>query len=306
MFENVPEWLTEKVNGLRETVDAALREQVYYEAAGWTIAWYLRMDITDLAGDDFIPFPGKEEITKGDLLPHAFVNRAIQVAETLFLLRSSPGFAEQRRRLEKKSLRPMFFEMLAAKQFFKAGFEIYARQEIGVRGEDFDFIAKRGEEAVNVEVTALTADEFSEKTILNALRHKRKQLPNNAPAVLYCVLPEHWLGQGRNWNATLEGVANNFFSGTRRINVVVFWVEEHIDRGGGMAGGALVLTRMPYGNANPRHPADFSFLFGGMRTQIAREAVATGDGLESLEKSSYDSEFFRWIDHLVPPPKEAR
>ena len=133
MFDNVPEWLTEKVNGLRETVDPAVREQVYYEAAGWTIAWYLRMDITNLSGEDFIPFRGKDKIDKGDLLPHAFVNRAIQVAETLFLLRSSPGFAEQRSRLEKKSLRPMFFEMLAAKQFFKAGFKIFARQETGAR-----------------------------------------------------------------------------------------------------------------------------------------------------------------------------
>ncbi len=240
------------------------------------------------------------------MLPHAFVNRAIQVAETLFLLRSSPGFAEQRSRLEKKSLRPMFFEMLAAKQFFKAGFKIFARQETGVRGEDFDFTAKRGENMVNVEVTALTADEFSEKTISNALRHKRTQLPNNAPAVLYCALPEHWLEQSRNWNEILEDVANRFLARTRRINVVVFWAEEHIDRRDVVGGGALFLTSMPYANTNPRHPADFDFLFGGMRSQIAHRAIATGDGLEVLEESSYDSEFFRWINHLVPPPKEVR
>ncbi len=79
-----------------------------------------------------------------------------------------------------------------------------------------------------------------------------------------------------------------------------------MDRGNGAAGGGLVLIRKPYANTNPRHPADLGFLFGGMRTQIFREAMATGDGLESLEESSYDSEFFRWIDHLVPPPKEVR
>ena len=111
-------------------------------------------------------------------------------AETLFLLRSSPAFAELRKRLEKRALRSSFFEMLAAKQFLKAGFEIDARHPTGVRGQDFDFVATRDNKALNVEVTALQANEFSETTILNALRNKRKQLPADAPAVICCAIPE--------------------------------------------------------------------------------------------------------------------
>ena len=34
MFDNVPDWLTERVKGLRDTVDPAERGQVYYEASG--------------------------------------------------------------------------------------------------------------------------------------------------------------------------------------------------------------------------------------------------------------------------------
>jgi hypothetical protein len=64
-----------------------------------------------------------------------------------------------------RDLRSTYFEAYAARMFFERGYEIRARPEAGVRGEDFDFQAVRGEETVNVEVTALTPSEFSLQTV---------------------------------------------------------------------------------------------------------------------------------------------
>jgi hypothetical protein len=84
----------------------------------------------------------------------------------LFNLRSTVSFLEICRRL-KRDIRSGFFEAFSARMFFDSGFEILATPEIQQR-EDFDFKAVRGVETINVEVTALTASEFSEKTVLSA------------------------------------------------------------------------------------------------------------------------------------------
>jgi len=306
VFENVPNWLTEKVKGLGPIIDPANREQIYYATSVWTIAYYLRKNVQAEDVEVFFDPPGEEPVNEFDALWHAHVNRVILVAETLFLLRSSPGFSELRKRLEERELRPSFFEMLAAKQFLKAGFEIDARYPTGIRGQDFDFVATRDNEVVNVEVTALRADEFSVKTMLNALLHKRKQLPDDAPAVIYCAIPEEWLAQPVNWDEVLEEIAGRFLRGTRRVNAVVFWAEQHIDFNHGVPGGALVLIRKPYLNENPRYPSNLSFLFDGKRSEPVHEAIATGTGFDQLETDSYESEFFRWIDHLLPTGGNGR
>jgi hypothetical protein len=298
LFPNVPDWLTEKVRELRDTD----RGRLYYRAAGWTIAWYLRKDIQARDVDDFFEPPGEAPTSGNDPLWQQHVNRAIDVAETLFQLRSSPGFEEQRKRLTTRPLRSTYFEMLAAKQFLKAGFQISARPEVGRLGDDFDFTATAGDVLVNVEVTALTGKQPSDATVLNALREKRRQLPTDAPAVVYCVIPENWQRQAPpNWDDFLQKIVSQFFRDTKRVNVVVFWMEEHIIIAGGR-GAALTVVRKPYVNQNARHAMDVSLFFSGQRSEPLREALATADadGLRALEAASRNSEFFRWVDHLNP------
>jgi hypothetical protein len=298
LFEKVPEWLTDKVRGLRSSPYQD-RESIYFNAAGWTIAWYLQRDIRG-EKDPFFEFPTQAGVVETNHpLWQAHVNRGILVAETLFLMRNSPGFEEQRKRMAERSIRPAFFEMLSAKQFLKNKFEISARPERGKRGDDFDFIATRAGQAVNVEVTALTAEEFSEKTIVNRLSDKRNQVPKTSPAVLFCVVPEHWTSAGNvNWDEVLGRIAGKFFRGTKRINVVIFWIEQHLPIAGG--GSALISVRKPYLNTNTYHQFHAPFLFGGSRRSgDVRRAFITGERLGDLESESYDSEFFRWVDSLV-------
>jgi hypothetical protein len=295
MFSNVPEWLTEKVRSLR-SINPQDRESIYFNAAGWTIAYYLRKNIRDET-DPFFELPS-EPIESNHLLWQAHVNRAILVAETVFLMRNSPGFQEQRKRIAERPIRPAFFEMLAAKQFLKHNFEISARPESGKRGDDFDFIATRAGEIVNVEVTALTAKEFSEKTIVNALNDKRDQVPKTAPAVFFCAIPERWTSAANiDWDERLGRIAANFLRGTKRVNAVVFWCEQRqtIARGG----MGLFVVRKPYKNSNTYHHLEAPFLFDGTRSEDVRHALAACEGLDDLERSSYDSDFFLWVDSLV-------
>jgi hypothetical protein len=298
LFPDVPDWLTNKVRGLRDTD----RGRLYYRAAGWTIAWYLGKNIQARDVDDFFEPPGETPADGNDPLWQQHVNRAIEVAETLFLLRSSAGFEEQRKRLTTRPLRSTFFELLAAKQFLRAGFQISARPEVGRLGEDFDFTATAGDVIVNVEVTALTAKQPTEATVFNALQQKRRQLPKSAPAVVYCVVPENWSHSAINWDDYLQKIVSRFFRGTTTVNVVVFWMEQHIVVDGGR-GAALAIIRKPYVNQNARHAMDTTLFCSGQRSEPLREALATadGDGLRALEKASHNSEFFRWIDYLSPP-----
>jgi hypothetical protein len=306
LFANVPDWLINKVQGLRNEIDPSDRGRLYYAAAGWTIAYYLGKNVQDHDVDEFFEPPGAAPIDGPDTLWQLHVNRVVQIAETLFLLRSTSGFEEQRKRLSTRpaSLRSTYFELLAAKQFFKAGFQISARPETGRSGDDFDFTATAGDIVINVEATALTAKEPSEATVLNALEKKRRQLPKNAPAVIYCVIPEVWLRSNINWDEFLGKISRQVFRDTQRVNVVVFWMERHkvVTQG---HGAALEVVSKPYVNDRARHSMDASFFFSGPRSEPHDRALATADydKLKAIEKASYNSEFFQWVDHLVPPSR---
>lgn len=293
MFQNIPPWLEERV---REIAPAD-KNEVYARASGWVISWYLRKDVSLPDEDEFFDHPGTDN---SYVKWNDHINRIILIAETIFLLRNSPGFEEFRRRLVKRPLRAAFFEMLAAKQFFKRGFEIFAKPEEGKRGCDFDFTAVRDGESINVEVTALTAQTFSENTIRNALGHKRKQMPNNAPAIIYCAMPERWFVNPENWNVRLPEVIQRFFgpSGTRRINAVVFWAEKHLAVGD--SGSAVILVSAPFVNLTPRIPLrDNQFLLLGRSLESGIAAVEHGVNREQIVAESESSEFFKWVDSII-------
>lgn len=148
---------------------------------------YIQLDARDAATKEFMRAP--DDLNGPP--DYEFSCRLLDVGEMLFNLRSTVSFLEICRRL-KRDIRSGFFEAFSARMFFDSGFEILATPEIQQKGEDFDFKAVRGVETINVEVTALTASEFSEKTALSALKEKRKQLPKGSPAVIFCIFPDAW------------------------------------------------------------------------------------------------------------------
>src|SRR5260370_32948508 len=167
MFDNVPEQLTDYLRDAAVDFD---RESFYYFAAAYVSLFYLKKNFTDEKTSEFLNI--RTTIRGGVWWGHS--GRVIIIGETLFLMRSAPGFAEFCRRLSGRDLRSTYFEIYAARMFFEGGYEVGARPEVGVRGDDCDFDASQDGETVNVEVTALTPGQFSVKNIENALQHKRK------------------------------------------------------------------------------------------------------------------------------------
>lgn len=291
-FENIPEWVTERVSQecLRLRNDTADRR--YLRAASWVIAYYLGKDVTS---DFFVPRGDNQKLF------HKYVNAVVLVGETLFLMRGQSGFVTLCERLRQRDFRATYFEMLAAKQFLRAGYEIVFRSEIRALGHDFDFSAQCNGEIVNVEVKALTAPAYSPATVINALGRARKQLPGNAPSVIYCALNDQWAGrESADWNFRLMALGNQFLRGTRRVNAVVFWIEQSVDIPSMPGGGVLAYVSNFCFNVNPYFPiGNLGFIAGGKWGNAAKLAALSEGELDKEIAAANNSEFFRWVDHLT-------
>jgi hypothetical protein len=116
------------------------------------------------------------------------MTRVAELADFLFILKDSPGFDVLCNRLRNREIQASFSDAMAAATFREHGFNVEIRSERGVRGEDFDFSARKDGAPINLEVTSSTSPLFRPETISNILSSKRDQLPADAPAGLYCVI----------------------------------------------------------------------------------------------------------------------
>ncbi len=299
-FPNVPHRLTKFVRDhMEEYKRTGHRENLYLEAAAGVIAEYLHKNVFEEGGD---PFLGKKRVNAEGDIWYGFPLRVILIGETLFLLRNCKGFPEICRRLQTRDLRPTYYEMIAAKAFFRAGFEIDVRAETRHLGRDFDFTASHKRLIVNVEVTALEEKEFYEKTAINALHQKRRQLPKDSPAVIFCVIPPQWEKIGKNLNEWSAAVANEFFlSGSRRVNRLVFLLEHHVDnvRADGKSGGFIIVS-MCYDHPNPYFPCNLDSVFelrgSSDLMQLILENADDPGLVPKVQRESRFGEFYEWVD----------
>lgn len=273
-FPNVPVFLTVVVRRLRKHAND--REILYTRAAIALVAYYIDRSTPSGTKDSYLQI---KELPGTAFADPAYQLRILLIAETLFLLRHSDGFLEFCRRLRQRDLRVAYYEAFAARLFWEAQYEIHTRPETMVKGEDYDFAATKNGEQVNVEVTTLAEKQFSQRTIPNSLIQKRKQLPNTAPAIIFVVLPTLWVSEPRDWDSYLMKVSNDFFKGSMRINAIVFLGEQFFP-------GGVVIIKKPYYNPKARIKArDIDFL--------------VNDRSFSFDESQ-SSEFFRWVDYIVP------
>lgn len=126
--------------------------------------------------------------------------------------------------MKQRDFRSSFYELTAPRAFLLKGYQIRLVEPTSQKGADFDFLAYREDERINAEVTALTRPEFSEESALSALNKKRKQLPKNAPAVIFCVVPEKWLQPFDTTVERFDKLANAFMRSTARINALHFGI----------------------------------------------------------------------------------
>jgi hypothetical protein len=154
---------------------------------------------------------------------------------------------------------------------------------------------------INVEVTALQEKEFYERTAINALHAKRRQLPKDNPAIIFCVVPERWEKSAINLNVWSANVAHEFFlSGSRRINRLIFYLERHFDSEDQTKGGFIIIAKS-YDNPNPYYPSNFDHIFAARgrseaETQLITEAMRKPEAMPHLTKIFRTGEFYEWVD----------
>jgi hypothetical protein len=298
MFDDIPQRLADAVGDLPSSWRIGANR--YLVAAAYTIAEYLHQNPTGAAAEPFFDFKLKPDGS----MSYEYAVRVLQIGETLFLLRKQPGFLEFQRRFKGRDFRSTFFELVAARTFLRGGFEIHAKPETGVKRDDFDFMVVKPSLSINVEVTSLTAPAFSTKTVRNALDTKRKQLPSDAPAIIFCVHPESWFSVNPNLvYFTLMHTAFDFFSSTKRINAVVFASEQHWDAAGDGSLGGLFVVLSTWVNSSARHrigPLDFLLRLPDRR----RLNNVKIDRLHS-EPVIIRSEFHDWVDAMFATQPES-
>jgi hypothetical protein len=290
MFENVPKRLSDY---LRDAASDFDKESFYYFAAAFLAVFYIEKNLMNPETSDFLEI---QRTSRGGLW-YGHVGRVILIGETLFLMRSSRGFAEFCRRMRGRDLRSTYFEMYAARMFLEGGYEIRAKPELGVRGEDFDFQAITDGQTINVEVTALTAKSFSSQTVENALHQKRKQLPDANASIIFCVLPESW-ATTENLGPLLTELTKRFFDSTGRVSAVIFVVDIHVSEKNERVGNWSihhVCLRHP----NPRRPIRSIDFF----TNDAWKPTPTAPGQPPTMRR--ESEFFQWVDSIFSAKDQA-
>lgn len=296
LFPNVPKRLTNRVSALYAVLGAR-DENKYAGAAFCIINEYLGFTFADPKTDKFLQV--RDMNAAGEFA--VLTQRVLLVGETLFALRSCVGFSEFCERLKKRDFRATFYELYCAKILLQEGFEVFGRPIFGVRGKDFDFHAIRNGQQVNVEVTCLTNDTYSTTTLLNALKTKRKQVPKDNPAIVFCVLPDSWSkGDPSIWQWPVSAICWKFLrTSTRRISAIVVLFAYDLGPNEAGSGGGYIVCSQGYLNKNPYFRIkDDAFLVDsrGMQWPPRREVLA------GLPNNRYreESEFFRWVDCILP------
>jgi hypothetical protein len=309
MWDDVPD----RLDGFLEFVvgrwDGIDRNMLYLEAAGGVIRQYIEKNVFDQNVDQFL---GKQIVADSDNFHARYPLKVLRIGETLFLLRKCHGFNDLCRRFRQRDLRSTFYEASVARMFLMAGFAPAFRQEICEKGYDFDFVANKDEEIVNVEVTALTAQEFSSTTIMNALETKRRQLSKDNASVIVCVFPDEWRSNNDlDINIEIEQLVIKFLRNTGRVNVVVFSQDINIDIRDNGSIGMYYSIRKPIRNINPRFPtASLDFLFSDQPSapvsainaaQNPSQLLNNIESIAAIADETRISEFWRWVDSHVPP-----
>ena len=266
----------------------------YYAAAVGIVQYYIPGHILIDENDVFLKLnPPRPQDSNWEYLA-----RVVQLGGILFSLRNQPGIAEICRRLGTRNLKQAYSELASAGVLLQLDFDVEARRETGVATQDFDFTVSRNGERINVEVWQCETVDFNPRSLLRRLQDKRKQLPDNAPALIICVFPESWYDHVEKLQHEFTVICERFFGSTRRINVVIFVHEEFIDDGTSGA-GYLGINAYPVTHHNPRFPNEYlnkALEAGPAAHRIIEDLIDVPKTVHS--KYSHD-EFHRWVNWII-------
>jgi hypothetical protein len=166
-----------------------------------------------LSIDDSDPYNGEKSFL-----------RLIDLAETLYNLQYTLGFAECLYRMRQGDIEGSLAEFDFARMLFfnKVPFRFVVATGVKKHDYDFDIIYANGIEACADSKCKMHTTEFTENGLLNVLRKARQQLPNDRPGIIFVKVPERWPSEDEFKQLSLTCV-RRFLGGVRRIVSVEFY-----------------------------------------------------------------------------------
>lgn len=221
--------------------------------------------------------------------------RVTQLADMLYELRDQPCIDEVVRRARTRDLERTFFELRVARHLHRHGLEVHARPEKNVKGQDFDFIVKSNRGQAAVEATGLTAPEFKLSSVVERLKHKRKQLPEDMPGLLMAFVPSAW--DPNTTDSNLQKVAAEFMRQTQRVNHLLL-IQERIRMVSRSVGEVNFFTTHAE-NLMARYPA--RWLSEALNPPVVMNVGAPLDyTIETHGRRPGD--FYDWVDSMLNTP----
>ena len=189
---------------------------------------------------------------------YLYFDRVIRLGNALFTLlhEDCKGYDVLRQRFHSRATKPCFVEMEIASLLALNGLSVDIRQETGMRGEDFDFLATTSlGVSLGVEVTAKDAGPLTVESVINTLRKKRTQVPHR-PAVMYIRVPAEWMKPHARARRIFSQAFQAFFTSSKRFNAIVLvWeMARHYGPNGAFCG----MIMEPCYNNRPRHQTRFT------------------------------------------------
>ena len=152
--------------------------------------------------------------------------RIVDLAEILFNLQHTAGFDDCIQKMRDGDIEGTYAELDFGRMLYQSSIEFRFVKSSGRKGDDYDIdiIMKDGTSVCADAKCKIEATDFSEKSVMNSLRHARSQFPDNRPSIVFVKVPPHWLIDRTDVKSILTNVANEFLRGTGRIVSVKYYI----------------------------------------------------------------------------------
>lgn len=173
--------------------------------------------------------------------------KTIYLAHMLWSLKNSSGFANSLNKNDLLNFESVFYELTAASWFLKESESIEFVMPIGVKGRDFDILAKgyHGPNSLNVEVKSKRRSFSSGKQLRNYLSEYRKQLPANEKGAIFCKI---LIDESSISESAMISETQHFLQNTERVSFVTYcWDATHSD-------SAVILSTFSVGSFGLAYP----------------------------------------------------
>lgn len=151
----------------------------------------------------------------------------IRIAHMIHALQKCDGFAEWIDGMRNHEVEAAFFELGLATLMVQNGYELRFVKPTGVKGQDYDFDVRIGDQWIAVEAKTRRRGPIKDAaTIRNALNKARSQLAVDRPGVIGIALASEYENQALDGHVlhVIQDAIHAFLEKTTRVSkVVVFW-----------------------------------------------------------------------------------